>query len=525
MRTSSLSQGSPSAAHATRVGSSGLQPSPPRGCAQRAYGSAIVSILPLEARSIAKRFGGTVALRGVDLSIAARECVAIVGENGAGKSTLVRILAGVEQPDAGTVTLAGQDSRIASPAEARRLGICLINQDLQSVPNMTVAENIFLGHERSLHGLIQQHEDDESARQALIQLGIDVDLRRRMRTLSVAEAQLIEIARGLTQEADLLIMDEPTAALAAAEVERLFDVIRGLIARDKAVLYISHRIDEIRRVANRVVVLRDGAVAGALPASAESGQVITLMVGREIRDLYPRTDHTPGEAALEVTGLNAQGLADVTFSARGQHELAEILYGRTAVASGEIRIHGRAQPALSPARSIVAGIAFVAEDRRRDSLNLKANLQDNISLPVLRRFSRWGLLGTRSIALAVARLIRQFAIRAASPQQRVTELSGGNQQKVVLAKAMITEPSILILDEPTRGVDVGAKVDIYELLDRFAGEGRAVVMVSSDLDELRGMCDRMVVMYRGRIAGELSRDDATPEAVASLATGQGWAVA
>jgi len=497
-----------------------------------------VSILPLEARSIAKRFGGTVALRGVDLSIAARECVAIVGENGAGKSTLVRILAGVEQPDAGTVTLAGQDSRIASPAEARRLGICLINQDLQSVPNMTVAENIFLGHERSVHGLIQQHEDDESARQALIQLGIDVDLRRRMRTLSVAEAQLIEIARGLTQEADLLIMDEPTAALAAAEVERLFDVIRGLIARDKAVLYISHRIDEIRRVANRVVVLRDGAVAGALPASAESGQVITLMVGREIRDLYPRTDHTPGEAALEVTGLNAQGLADVTFSARGgeilglgglvgagQHELAEILYGRTAVASGEIRIHGRAQPALSPARSIVAGIAFVAEDRRRDSLNLKANLQDNISLPVLRRFSRWGLLGTRSIALAVARLIRQFAIRAASPQQRVTELSGGNQQKVVLAKAMITEPSILILDEPTRGVDVGAKVDIYELLDRFAGEGRAVVMVSSDLDELRGMCDRMVVMYRGRIAGELSRDDATPEAVASLATGQGWAVA
>lgn len=490
-------------------------------------------VLPLRTRGIEKRFGAVVALHGVDLVINPGECVALIGENGAGKSTLMKILAGIESPDSGSIELNGLATKLLNPHHALELGICLCHQELQYVPGLSVLKNIFLGSETTRYGFLSESQNRQKAREILHSLGLEIDLECRMKTLSVAEQQLVEIAKGISRDAELLILDEPTAALAPAEVERLFRVIRLLLDQRKAVIYISHRIDEIGEIADRIVVLRDGKMVGERHPSTPIREIVTLMIGREIENFYPVTQHFPGEVVLEARNISASGVRDVSFQLRsgeilgigglvgaGQRELVNALYGRTRLFSGEVRIQGKTYTSLTPPQAIRNGMVLVTEDRRREGLNLKATILENISLPILPRYDRAGFVKLRGVRKQVVSEMKRLRVRAKSADQRVTELSGGNQQKVVVAKAMICDPQIAILVEPTRGIDVGAKQEIYELLDQFAQEGKAVLMVSSDLDELRAMSDRMIVLYRGQVQGQLRREDTTAENVALLATGQ-----
>jgi ribose transport system ATP-binding protein len=493
-----------------------------------------LSTLPVAIAGIKKSYGAVHALRGIDLTICAGECVAVVGENGAGKSTLMKIFAGVEQPDEGRILLNGRDTTFTGPRQAQDAGICLIHQELQLVPPLSVVDNIFLGREETHFGLLNSGSQAKRARAMLAELGLEVDVGEPVATLGVAEQQLVEIAKGLLKNAELVIMDEPTAALARPEVERLFAVIRALIRSGKSVIYISHRIDEIGEVASRVLVMRDGFLAGELPANSPGREVVRLMIGREVGEFYPKSSHKPGAVALEVRGLSAPGISEIDFELRygevlgigglvgaGQRELAAAIYGRARPRAGEIRMHGKSFLALTPSSAIAHGMALVSEDRRQEGLDMKATIIENVTLPVVRRHERWGfLLKLRELAKVTDELMQHLRVKASSANQGVNELSGGNQQKVVLARAMITKPDILLMLEPTRGVDVGAKSEIYELLDQFVTAGKAVLMISSDLPELLGMSDRIVVLYRGSVAGTLNGADATRENLTTLATGQ-----
>ena len=493
-----------------------------------------MSILPVVVTGLSKRYGAVQALDRVDLTIGPGECLAVLGENGAGKSTLVKVLAGVEKPDAGTISLDGNPISISGPRHARTLGICLSHQELPFVPKMSVAENVFLGMEKKTLGVLRSDGNRVKRIRSILQsLGLTLDLGRRMDTLSVAERQLVEIAKDISQDAELFLLDEPTAALAAAEVTRLFNVIRRLLADKKAVIYISHRVNEIADIASRVVVLRDGRKAGELPPTASGRQVVGLMVGRNIDEFYPQVPHEAGERALNVEKLATAGVSQISFSLHageilglgglvgaGYTEVALALYGLLPWSSGEVTIGDLVYTALTPARSIRGGLAMVPEDRHRDGLNLTASIGDNITLPVVAKTSRGTVLDLPRLRRITAEAMSRLRIRAVSARQRVSELSGGNQQKVALAKALAAEPRILILLEPTRGIDIGAKVEIYETLGRLAAQKRAILMISSDLDELRHVADRLLIFYRGRIQGELSRAEATAEAVTLLATGQ-----
>jgi ABC-type sugar transport system ATPase subunit len=492
-----------------------------------------MTVLPVEVRGVEKRFGAVAALKGVDLTAKAGECVALLGENGAGKSTLVKILAGVQRPDAGTITFGGRPVTLDSPRTARELGVCLCHQELPFLPKLTVEENIFLGRERTKLGVIRDHGERAIVAQTLVDLGLDVDLRSPMDRLSVAERQLVEIARGLAQEAELVMLDEPTSALTPQEAERLFEVVRMLVARGTCVVYISHRLDEIADLADRVVVLRDGANAGELPPTASSREVVALMVGREIEDFYPAIPHVAGEVVLRIEELRTEGLDAVTLDVRageivgigglvgsGYSELAHVLSGKLAPSGGRITIAGKSFARLHMADALRAGMAIVPEDRRRDGLNMTASILENVTLPALDRAKRFGVLSSKKLNELASDVLSGLRVRAHSFKQPVGQLSGGNQQKVLLGKALISQPRILVLVEPTRGIDVGVKVEVYELLGRLAAAGTTVIMISSDLNEIRNLADRLVIFYRGRVQGFLEKDEATPEAVGLLATGQ-----
>jgi ABC-type sugar transport system ATPase subunit len=489
--------------------------------------------LPLTMEGVAKSYGAVQALRAVDIHVRRGECAALVGENGAGKSTLMKILAGVEQPDAGRVLLAGRPVAFVGPRQAEDAGICLIHQEIQLVPTLSVADNMYLGREETHAGVIRAAFQEQRAGDVLRRLGLDLDVRQPVRSFGIGEQQLIEIGKGLLKKAELLIMDEPTAALTHQEVERLFSVIRGLTRDGKSVIFISHRLDEIAEIANRVLVLRDGRMVGELPAFAPGREIVRLMVGREIGEFYPRSARSRGGVALEVRRLDAPGVKRIEFDLRygeilgvgglvgaGQRELADALYGRAKPEAGEIRLHGKAFAALTPSSAIANGLALVGEDRRREGLNMRASIAANITLPVVHRYDWLGILRTRELSALAEDLMRRFRVKAASPLQAVTELSGGNQQKVVIAKAVVTKPDVLLLLEPTRGVDVGAKHEIYELLDRFVMDGKAILLISSDLPELLGVSDRILVLYRGAISGALDARTATRESLTALATGQ-----
>jgi ribose transport system ATP-binding protein len=493
----------------------------------------------LEVRNLSKSFPGVQALAGVGLHARAGEVLAVVGENGAGKSTLMKILAGVYTPDAGEVLLDGRPVRFATVREALAAGIVLIHQELNLADNLSVAANLFLGRERLRGGwLLDRAAMDREARALLTRVGLAVPPTRPVGELPIGQQQLVEIARALAQSARIIIMDEPTSSLSQKETDTLFGVIADLKRAGVAVLYISHRLAEVQAVADRVTVLRDGCNAGDLGREQIShAAIVRLMVGRDLKLFYARQHAAAAAdrpARLEVRGLRYAGGpgAPVSFAVRageivglaglvgaGRTELAEALFGLRPLVAGQVLIDGRPVAIRSPRQAIRRGLLLAPEDRRLHGLILPDTVEHNLSLPNLDRLSFLRLVSGRREAALARDLVDRLRVKTPRLSQTVGLLSGGNQQKVVLGKWLARRPAVLLLDEPTRGVDVGARGEIYALMDRLAGDGVAILMISSDLEEVLGMSDRVLVLHEGRLAGELSRAELSEEAVMHLATG------
>ncbi len=493
----------------------------------------------LAAAGIRKRFGGVVALDGVSLTAAAGEVVAVVGENGAGKSTLMKVIAGVHPPDAGTVTLDGEQVHFGGPADALAAGVVLIHQELNLAENLSVRDNLFLGRERTFGGPLRVLAGGSTAKavELLNRVGLPADrVRRSVHRLPPGEKQLVEIARALGQTCRVLIFDEPTSSLTQKETDRLYEVIAAIKAAGVSILYISHRLAEVKRVADRVTVLRDGKNAGELTRSEVShDSLVRLMVGREVTTLYPRTRpatggnvvlglkdvrYTGGPRAgvsLEVRAGEVLGMAGLVGA--GRTELSEAVFGVRRLAGGSITLNGNPLAVHRPADAIAAGVLLVPEDRRLHGLVLQDGVGFNLSLPNLGSLGSWFGVRRRAEAAMHRDLIARLRVKTPSARQVVGKLSGGNQQKVVYGKWLARTPTVLILDEPTRGVDVGAKAEIYALIDDLAARGVAVWMITSDMEELIGMSDRVAVMHEGHLAGTLDRTELSEQAVMRLATG------
>jgi ABC-type sugar transport system ATPase subunit len=487
-------------------------------------------VLSLE--HVSKSFPGVQALDDVGFDVRAGEVHALLGENGAGKSTLIKIVSGLYQPDAGTMRLDGEEVRFASPHDAQRAGIATIFQELLLFPELSVAENIFMGHApRTRLGALDWAAMRAQAQDLLASLDIhDLEVTRIVGALTVGNRQRVEIAKALSQNARILIMDEPTAALTEADVLRLFGIVRRLRERGVGVVYISHRLEEVFVLADRVTVLRDGAYVGTRQvADTSTDELITMMVGRTIDNLFPKLDAEIGAPVLEVRGLCGEPLfRDVSLELRageivglaglvgaGRSELAQAIFGIKPADSGEILVDGEAVKIHSPAQAKRLGIAYVPEDRATQGLIRPMRLRENISLAVLRQMTRGPFIDRGAEAALAERSIRQLGIRASGTEQVVEKLSGGNQQKVVLSKWLATAPRVLIMDEPTRGIDVGAKAEIHRLMSGLATDGLAVLMISSELPEIMGMSDRILVMRGGAIVAEFARAAASQEAIAA----------
>jgi ABC-type sugar transport system ATPase subunit len=497
----------------------------------------------LEMRDIVKSFPGVRALDGVSLDLYAGEIHALVGENGAGKSTLIKILAGVYTEYEGDICVAGATQRFKSVRESEEAGIAVVFQELSLVPDLTVGENIFLGREPARFGVVQWDELYSKASRLLRELGLDLDPRTKAGKLGTGAQQRVEIAKALSHDARILVLDEPTAALTETEAEGLFKILSKLCDQGIGVIYVSHRLPEVFRLSGRVTVLRDGRTVGTEPTSETDEQrVIAKMVGRQVSQVFPATRRTPGEAVLEARHIIAEdpvirgklAVNDVSFTVHrgevvgiaglmgsGRTELLMSLFGCfPGQVAGEIVIDGRKVEIKRPGEAIAHGIGFVTEDRKRSGLVLDQTILANITLASLTRVSgRFMTNESREIA-ASRPLFEDLRIKATSLFAVAGTLSGGNQQKVVLAKWLLNQARVLFLDEPTRGIDVGAKQEIYGMIDKLAQSGLAVVMVSSELPEVLGLCDRILVLHQGRITGEFTRDNASPEAVMSCATGQ-----
>ena len=491
----------------------------------------------LAARGISKRFPGVLALDAVDMAVEAGEVLAVIGENGAGKSTLMKILAGIETPDSGEIVRDGESVIIDSPRRAAALGIALIHQELNFCANLSVAANLYLGREPQQWGLIDRAAIREGAVQALAQLGLKVSPDALMGDLPIGHQQLVEIAKALSTEARILIMDEPTSSLTSQEAEALFAVINELRERGVAIVYISHRLGEVEALADRVLVLCDGQNAGELArAEISHDAMVAKMVGRDIAQYYAHQAHPAGDIALQAEDLVIPAWPEhrLNFAVRrgqlvgiaglvgaGRTELLQVLFGIVPALGGRVLIDGAPHVIRSPVDAIRAGLALVPEDRKQQGLILEMALRDNIGLPGLGRYQR--VAGWANFARQAAdadQMIERLAIRTPGPVQIVQYLSGGNQQKVVLGKWLALAPRVLLLDEPTRGIDVGAKQAIYHLMEELAESGVAVLFASSELEEILGMADEVLVMHEGRITGQLQRDALSEEAIMSLATGK-----
>jgi ribose transport system ATP-binding protein len=488
-----------------------------------------------------KQFPGVLALDGVSITLAPGEVLAVVGENGAGKSTLMKCVAGVYHLDSGEVRLDGRLVRFPTPADAIAEGVTLIHQELNLAENLSVTDNLFLGRELTRGGSVRMLNIGEMSYRAtelLAKVGLAADrARSRVETLSPGEKQLVEIARALGTDVRVLIMDEPTSSLTQIETERLYAVIESLKSQGVSILYISHRLAEVRRCADRVTVLRDGRNAGELEkADITHDNMVRLMVGRDLQYFYPKVHRSGigGAPALEVNGLRYRSGPEIpaSFDVRageilgmaglvgaGRTELAEAIFGVRRVVAGQIRLDGQVWRARSPTNAIAAGVLLVPEDRRLHGLVLEESVGFNLSLPNLRRIGSFLGIRRRAEDELHRTWINRLRIKTPSPKQNAGLLSGGNQQKVVYGKWLARGPRVLILDEPTRGVDVGAKSEIYSLIDELASRGIAVWMITSDMEELLGMSDRVLVMHEGRVAGELAGNRLTEEAVMQLATG------
>jgi ribose transport system ATP-binding protein len=489
----------------------------------------------LEACRLSKQFASVRALDEVSLTVAPGEVLAVVGENGAGKSTLMKILAGVERPSAGSLRVDGRNVEFSGVRAALRQGIALIHQELNLAPQLDVAANISLGREASWFGFIRRAEVERQASKYLAAVGLDVSPRTIVSTLPIGKQQLVEIAKALSVNARVLIMDEPTSSLSQFESQKLFDVIRDLRSRGVSILYVSHRLGEVQDLADRVLVLRDGQYVGSLTRDEIDRQrMVSMMVGRNLNQFYHRTPHPPGDVVLRVTDLRvpANPRHKVNFELRageivaiaglvgaGRTELLTTLFGVTPASAGSVVLGTLAQPPQSVSAAIEAGLMLVSEDRRLTGLLTRMSVKRNLSLASLRRDQRAGFLNRSAEERICSSAIRQLRIKASPPQLAAT-LSGGNQQKVVLGKWLAMEPKVLLLDEPTRGIDVGSKAEIYELLHELAGRGLAILFVSSELEEVLGLADRVLVMHEGRFAGELARPEMSETAIMKLATGQ-----
>ena len=481
-----------------------------------------------------KSFGQVVALADGQIELFPGEVHALVGENGAGKSTLVKVLAGVHAHDSGTFEVAGDAVKFRSVAESKARGISVIYQEPTLFPDLTVAENLFIGRQpKGAAGLISQSSMRDKARDLFAQLGVQIDPSRLAEGLSIADQQIIEIAKAISLDAQVLVMDEPTAALSGSEVERLFSVVKSLQDKGVAILFISHRFDEVFAISDRITVMRDGSYIGTWKTAETNEQAIVKeMVGRDISTLFPKEDATKGSVVLDVSHLTRAGVFnDISFTVSegeivglaglvgsGRTEVARAVFGVDAYDTGAVTFLGKALAGGDPMAAIRAGIGFVPEDRRKQGLVLELPVGRNIALTLRQFLARWGLISHGNERGLAQDWGDQLQVKAGSLESGVATLSGGNQQKVVLAKWLSTNPKLLIVDEPTRGIDVGTKAEVHRRLSDLAKSGVAVLMISSELPEVMGMSDRIYVMNEGEIRAEISRGDATPEKVMAAAT-------
>ena len=483
----------------------------------------------LAANRISKSFGEIPVLFSIDFDVLQGEVHAIIGENGAGKSTLMKILSGFEQPTSGTITYDGKTVTLPPNGEAESMGIVLIHQELNLAEHLKVVDSIFLGREIRRFGFMDVRQMHERAKALLDTLHVNVDPNARIDTLSVADKQMIEIAKAISRDARVLIMDEPTAVLSVAETQTLFEQIHRLTARGVAIVFISHKLDEVMRLSDRVTVLRDGQLIATVDATALTPDTAAqMMVGRELSNLYP-PKHEPDVDAprvLAVRHLSAPGIADVSFELRkgeilgfagligsGRTAVAEAVVGLTHRNGGEVEFNGQAVHFANVAQSVAGGIAYMTKDRKGKGLLVNMGLQPNLTLLTLNRHLRGPFLDTASEERALERAVRRFDIRARDASVRVGQLSGGNQQKLMLGKTMESEPEIIIMDEPTRGIDVGTKQQIYHIIAALAAEGKSIILISSELQEVIGLSHRVIVMQQGRIVGELEGDQITEEQI------------
>jgi len=488
----------------------------------------------LEMRGIEKSFPGVRAITRGELDLRGGEVHGLLGENGAGKSTFIKVLAGAHRADAGTIRVHGEILRVTTPHDSARAGIAVIYQEFNLVPALSARENIFLGRESTRAGFIAQREEHDAARALFRQLDCDINPETPCRALTVAQQQLVEIAKALAQKARILVMDEPTAALSSREVDKLLAIVRVLRGKGLGIIYVTHRLDEVFAVCDRATVMRDGEHIATEPVALLTRErLIELMVGRKLEAEFPRSVPKIGPERLVVSGLSrGKTVQDVTFSMRrgevlgltglvgaGRTEVARLLFGADRADSGRIALDGRELRIRSPRDAIRAGICLLTEDRKHQGLVLGLPVRENFSLPNLPRFSRAGFVGERSERGAFAGFVESLRIKISHQEQITRNLSGGNQQKVVLAKWLQTNSEIVLIDEPTRGIDVGAKFEIYQLINQLTAGGKSVLMISSELPEALGMCDRILVMREGRIAGEITDvANATQQQILRLAT-------
>jgi ribose transport system ATP-binding protein len=491
----------------------------------------------LHMEGISKSYDGTQALRGVDFSAAIGEVHAIVGENGAGKTTLVKILAGALERDAGEILLDGNPVELGTPLRARLLGIRAVHQEFSLVPHLTVTENILMGQMPTarLKWWVDWPEARRRAEEILQGIGFTgINVRTPVSRLSVSHQQMVEIAKAVAERPRILILDEPSAVLSQEELKRLFALIRTLREESTLILYISHRLDEVFEVADRITVLKDGELVGTVHSQErDQGQLIKMMVGRTLGEIYPGRHTQPGEEILSVRGLSQEGsFTDISFSlARGEilglfglvgsgrTQVARCIFGAEPLSSGEIRLEGKVIRPKSPRDAVKAGIALLTEDRKRDGLVMNCPIRDNVILATMEQVSRWGFLNRRQQDAQVRSKVQELDIRPPQVGRLVRQLSGGNQQKVVLAKWLLSQAKVLILDEPTRGVDVATKVEIYHIIGDLANKGIGILFISSELPEILGMSDRVLVMQEGRLVGEFTRAEASEENLLAAAAG------